>query len=395
MTHPPSSDASIIDRIAPATEQAFSWRRKQLIESCKRQFPHGDSVLVADATDIHYLTGVSEGISWLIVSEQTTVAISRHMLIREVSSIISDCEVLLPVARSTDSADLEKYVVGQLRMRSLSNPVLDPSRISAASWLRLADACAENRISLEAAPRIVTRLRSVKDAWEMKAIRRCIEMAENSLQKLLGQGASGWIGRSEREIAVELERIMIDFGADRQGFPGTGIIVASGPNSASAHHQPGSRRIQLGDPVLIDWGAEWSGYRSDMTRTFFMRTVPDYAIAAYPMVVQAMHEAVSHLQPGKSLDAVDQAARNTIISVGYEEFHYGVGHGVGLDIHEEPWIRSHSHESFLAGMVTTIEPGIYLHGVGGIRIENMYHLHENGAENLCSLPISLEAMILS
>jgi Xaa-Pro aminopeptidase len=385
----------MFDRFAPVTDNAFSWRRKKLIESCKETYPGCDAVLVGDATDIHYLTGVSEGISWLIVSGQTTLAISRHMLVREVSSLIPDCEVLLPVARSTDPVELERYVVGQLRMRSFSNAVLDPSRISAASWLRLADACAGNRVLLQAAPRIVTRLRALKDSDEIETIRRCIEMAESSLQQLIRHGASGFIGRSEREIAVELERIMIDHGADRQGFPGTGIIIASGPNSASAHHRPGSRRICTGDPVLIDWGAEWAGYRSDMTRTFFMRNVPEFAIAAYPVVEQAMGNAVALLRPGQTLDAVDQAARNTIIAAGFEEFHYGVGHGVGLEIHEEPWIRSHSPESFLADMITTIEPGIYLHGVGGIRIENMFHVHPNGANNLCSLPTLLEDMILS
>lgn len=241
---------------------------------------------------------------------------------------------------------------------------------------------------------MISNLRAIKQPEELRLINNCIEIAEISMRNLIQHGASKFLGRSERDIAVELERIMVTHGADRQGFPGSGIIVASGPNSASAHHRPGPRIVQSGDPVLIDWGAEYEGYRSDMTRTFFVRSLPDYAITGYPVVELALRKAAALLRAGQTLGSVDRTARETITSAGYEEFHYGVGHGVGLEIHEEPWIRSHSIETFCAGMVTTIEPGIYLNGIGGIRVENMFHIIEDRAENLPPFPTSIDNMIL-
>jgi Xaa-Pro aminopeptidase len=351
-------------------------------------------MLICNSTDIRYLTGVDEGISWLIVFRNGTVAITRHMLVHEVTEGIPECEVLLPSANSTDRPDLEAFVVSELRRRSATRVFIEMEKITAVSYLHLARCCEQNRVILESTSRIVASLRIIKDDEEQQAIRRCVDIAERSLRQLISEGAAGFIGKTEREIAVELERIMIDFGADRQGFPATGIIIASGPNSSRAHHRPGSRRIESGDPVLIDWGAELAGYRSDLTRTFFMQSVPEFAMAAYPVVEHALQKASGILRPGVMLGAMDDVARQTVTLAGFPEFTYGVGHGVGLDIHEEPWIRSGSEERLEANMITTLEPGIYLHGIGGIRIENLFRITPHGAENLASLPTCLDEMIL-
>ena len=307
-------------------------RRLALFQACRRQHPGCDAILICDARDIHYLTGVHEGISWLIVSSNGTIAVTRHMLIREVCERIPECEVLLPSVNSTDRPDVEAFVVAQLRIRSLTHILIETSKINAATYLCLAEFCSEQEITLDAASRMVAGLRVIKDDEELLTIRRCVDIAEGSLEQLISGGAAGLLGRTEREVAVELERIMIDLGADRQGFPGTGIIIASGPNSASNHHNPGSRRIGSGDTVLIDWGAERGGYRSDLTRTFFIHYAPDYALAAYSVVEDALSRAVSLLGPGQSMGAIDEAARQTIVSAGFPEFHYGVGHGVGLGL---------------------------------------------------------------
>ena len=351
-------------------------------------------MLICNSKDIQYLTGVDEGISWLIVFRNTTVAITRHMLVHEVTERIPECEVLLPCANSTDLPDLEEFVASELRRRSATQVLIEMEKITAASYLHLASCCEQNGVILESTSRVVASLRIIKDNEELQAIRRCVNIAERSLRQLISEGAAGFIGKTERQIAVELERIMIDFGADRQGFPATGIIIASGPNSSGAHHRPGSRRIESGDPVLIDWGAELDGYRSDLTRTFFMRSVPEFALVAYPVVQQALHMAAEILRPGMMLGTVDRAARRVITAAGLPEFHYGVGHGVGLDIHEEPWIRADSEEGLEANMITTLEPGIYLHGIGGIRIENLFRIIPDGAENLASFPTCLDEMIL-
>lgn len=187
---------------------------------------------------------------------------------------------------------------------------------------------------------------------------------------------------------------MIALGADRQGFPDTGIIVASGPNSASAHHCPGGRRVMPGEPLLIDWGAEVDGYRSDMTRTLFIGSLPGFARKAYPVVEAALVAAADRLRAGVDMGEIDRLARDTVSDAGFTEFHYGVGHGIGLAIHEAPWLRAHSKDLLEEGMITTVEPGIYIPGEGGIRIERIFAISDSGAEGLDQLPTAMEQMVI-
>ena len=244
-------------------------------------------------------------------------------------------------------------------------------------------------------PESLASLRAVKDSHELALTRRCVRIAEQAFSDLIQQGAAALVGRSERDLADELETRMWALGADRQGFPETGIIVACGPNSACPHHTPGPRRVAAGEALLFDWGAEFAGYRSDITRTVFPGSVPDFARQAYPIVEQALHRAAAKLRPGAAMGDVDRAARETVTDAGYPEFHYGVGHGLGLAIHEAPWLRAHSTARCATDMLTTIEPGIYLPDVGGIRIENVYLVTDDGNECLGELPTALEMMVIA
>lgn len=353
-----------------------------------------DVLILCDPYDIHYLTGVSEGISFLALSDRQPLGLSRHMLIDEVRSIAPDCEILLPSERSTESRDLEQFIVNELKKQGHETIAVDSARLSARSYLNLNRHADGAGIRLRALPDLLVNHRAVKDAWEIQTTHKCVSIAEQALREMTEQGASGFIGRTERDIANELGNRMISLGADRQGFPGTGIIVASGPNSASAHHSPGQRLIQIGDPLLIDWGAELSSYRSDSTRTLFIGHVPDFALEAYPVVEAAHHRAVDALRAEARMGEVDRIARDTVISAGYPEFHYGLGHGVGLQIHEAPWIRADSDALLETDMLTTIEPGIYLPGIGGIRIENIFRVTATGSERLGSLPTDLSSMLI-
>lgn len=352
------------------------------------------AVAVCNPVDIRYLTGVQEGISWLLVTKEHTLAISRHMLIHEVREMIPDCEVILPSERSTDFLLLEPLLLAQCVRMGVDSLIIDTSKVSAETHSRLQAAAREASLEIVVSNGLVDKLRAVKDGWELSLIRRCTEISEEALTLLAARGAGGFIGKSEREVALELERLMIDMGADRQGFPGTGIIVASGPNSASAHHSPGLRIIRAGEPLLIDWGAELSGYRSDMTRTFFLGVIPEFGKRIYPVVEEALQVSAALLGPETVMGDVDRAARGVVTTAGFAEFDYGVGHGLGLDIHELPWLRYISQEKLRTGMVTTIEPGIYLRGTGGVRIENLYHITESGVEWLGKMPFSLESMLL-
>lgn len=388
-----SEDLDAPSNVQPQPGFDHAGRRVRVINALASR-PEGDALLLCDPRDIFYLTGVNEGISRLIVSGKATLAVTRHLFVEELESLVPGCGFLLPVPRSTVSPDLGEFVVGQLLRLGVRGVLVEPGRMSAADYLNLLEHAGRGGVSVASSQGLVQGLRARKDKLEMALIRRCVEISEAAFRELLGAGAAGLIGRSEREIANELEARMIALGADRQGFPGTGLIVASGPNCASAHHRPGERRIAAGEPVLIDWGAELNGYRSDMTRTIFPARISDFGHRVYPVVVEALHSTASRLRPGVSLCEIDRTAREAVLDAGLPEFHYGVGHGVGLEIHEEPWIRLDSTAHLLEGMVTTIEPGVYQRGVGGVRVENLYRITANGAEVLGTLPDSLDSMLV-
>lgn len=379
------------DRLPPAPD--FPARRSLALERMRR-VSLVDALIICDPLDIHYLTGTRHGISWLVVSEAGCFAVSRHMLITEVRAEAVDCEILLACDRSTERPELEAFVLNEATRRQIGSVLIDPARLAAQSYLRLARHAGNTGILLNCEPEFLACQRGIKDASELEQVRRCIQIAESAFEGLISAGASGLLGRTEREIADELESRMWTLGADRQGFPETGIIVASGPNSASAHHPPGGRRVRAGEPLLIDWGAEVAGYRSDMTRTLFPESVPGFALQAYPVVECALLRAAAELRSGALMGEIDRAARETVTDAGYTEFHYGVGHGVGLAIHENPWLRADSLELCEENMLTTIEPGIYLPGIGGIRIENLYRIARRGNECLNRLRVDLESMVL-
>lgn len=372
----------------------FLRRRAQTLELARRLDHRANGVLLCDALDIRYLTGTSHGISWLVIQEDASFAVSRHMLVSEVRAEAVDCEILLPSDRSTDRPELEQFVVTELARRGIDCVLVDPGRVSAQSYQRLSAHASACGMKLLDQPEVLAAVRAIKDSSELAVTRTCVRIAEQAISDLLAQGASALIGRSEREIAAELESRMFALGADRQGFPETGIIVASGPHSASAHHTPGHRRVAAGEALLIDWGAEVAGYRSDLTRTVFPRSVPAFAQQAYPVVERALQRAAARLRAGATMGEIDRAARDTITDAGYPEFHYGVGHGVGLAIHEAPWLRANSDDLCAAEMITTVEPGIYLPDIGGIRIENLYRITPDGNECLGTLPTDLASMVI-
>lgn len=388
-----SNGAHAADRRPPAPD--FPARRRLALERMRRAQVLADALVICDPLDIHYLTGTRHGISWLVVAEAGCFAVSRHMLLAEVRAEAVECEIVLACERSTQRPELETFVLNEAARRGIGSILIDPARLAAQSYLRLSSRASETGMLVSCEPEFLACQRGVKDVAELELVGRCVKIAESAFEGLVAAGAGHLVDRTEREIADELEARMWSLGADRQGFPETGIIVASGANSASAHHTPGARRVRAGEPLLIDWGAEVGGYRSDMTRTIFPESVPGFALQAYPVVERALQRAAAELRPGASMGDIDRAARQTVTDAGYTEFHYGVGHGVGLAIHEDPWLRADSLDICQENMLTTIEPGIYLPGAGGIRIENLYRIARGGSECLGGLPTDLESMVLA
>ena len=221
-----------------------------------------------------------------------------------------------------------------------------------------------------------------KDEQEISCMRKAIEIAQNALLNTLPQIK---IGKTEKEVANQLVVNLLNAGSEPE-LPFS-PIVASGPNSANPHANPGDRKLQAGDLLIIDWGARWNGYVSDITRTFAIDHMPaDFEIIA-DTVLAANQAGRRKAAPGIQANQVDAAARTTIEKAGFGEFFlHRTGHGIGLNAHEDPFISQASRTTLEKGMTFTVEPGIYLGGQGGIRIEDNVLITMYGAETLTSLP---------
>jgi Xaa-Pro aminopeptidase len=239
---------------------------------------------------------------------------------------------------------------------------------------------------VELVPRrgLVESLRAVKEPEELDAIRRAAEITDATYERLAEEQ---FAGRTEKELGWRMEQLFHDCGADGLAFP---VGIASGPTAASPHSAPGDRKIEEGDLVLVDAGALVDGYPSDSTRMFAVGEVSDSLREVYELVRQAQQAGLDAVRAGVSGRDADAAARAVISEAGYgENFGHGLGHGLGLVVHEAPALRPESEEVLAAGNVVTVEPGIYLSGVAGIRIEDLVIVTEDGCEVLTSFPKEL------
>ena len=243
---------------------------------------------------------------------------------------------------------------------------------------------ASPELQLRSANKLISALRGIKDGNELAAMKRAVEVAERAMSTLLPHIRAGM---SEKELAAMLTQALMDAGADTVSFS---PIVASGPNSAIPHAVPTDRLVQEGDLLLFDWGAYVDGYASDLTRTF--------AVGEIELELQKIHEAVrlaneagrAAVQPGLPAQEIDRAARQIIEEAGYgPEFFHRTGHGLGLEVHEEPNMVEGNSAPLLPGNTFTIEPGIYLAGRGGVRIEDDVLVTADGHHSLTSFPREL------
>jgi Xaa-Pro aminopeptidase len=228
---------------------------------------------------------------------------------------------------------------------------------------------------------ILAGLRAVKGPEELAAIRKAIGIQQRALQTILPEIRPG---QTEVEIAASLEFHMRRLGAEGTSF---GTIVAAGANAAKPHARAGSAKVKAGQVLLIDFGARADGYCSDMTRTFAIGRWPKEIDRVYDVVLRAFHAGVKAVGPGVRCADVDAAARRVITEAGLGQyFGHGLGHGIGLDIHEDPRLSALSKGILRPGHVVTVEPGVYLPGIGGVRIEDDILVTADGRRNLCSLP---------
>jgi Xaa-Pro aminopeptidase len=220
-----------------------------------------------------------------------------------------------------------------------------------------------------------------------------VRIAQRAFCGLIGRGAAGLVGRRERDVAAELDYLMRQEGADGPSFD---TIVAAGANAALPHHRAGGTRIRRDAVLLIDWGARVDGYCSDLTRTLAIGRIPPKLATAYELVRRAQRAGLRAVRPRVKSETVDAAAREIIEKAGFgRQFLHGLGHGLGREVHERPGVGRTADERLRAGMLITIEPGIYLPRLGGIRIEDDVLVTPDGRRRLSSLPRGLESMTLA
>ncbi len=243
-----------------------------------------------------------------------------------------------------------------------------------ATYSTLRDQLKEVAGSPELAPigGMADELRAVKDPEELALLARAIELADEAMETV---GSQLRPGMTERDVSWRLERTMRELGADGLSFD---TIVASGPNGAKAHHKPTDRRLEAGDGVVIDMGALYEGYCSDITRTFVLGRASEQFRAVYDTVLAAQETAEATAEAGMTGAEIDGLARAVIDEAGYGDyFGHSLGHGIGLAVHEAPGVGPSSPGAIENGMVFSVEPGIYLTGWGGVRIEDLVVM-ENG-----------------
>ncbi|MEW6082634.1 MAG: Xaa-Pro peptidase family protein [Bacillota bacterium] len=328
-----------------------------------------DAFLVTDPNNRFYLSGFRGSLGALLVTagEQFLITDFRYT---DQAQEEAPC---YKVVRCEE--DFFQELAGLCRESGVSVLAFEEDHITYGQYRKLGQAMAG--VSLEPLSGAVERLRAVKDPGEVSKIRRAAEIAISALASAV-QGLS--VGVTEEEVARNLDRMVKDLGASGSAFE---TIVASGPRSALPHAKPTARRIEDGDIVLVDLGSRYEGYCSDLTRCFMVGNGSSRYREIYGIVLEAQLAGIGAVMPGKTGREVDVAGRSIIEERGYkDQFGHGLGHGVGLAVHEAPRLNPKAEQVLTPGMVVTVEPGIYLPGWGGIRIEDLLLVREEGCEVL-------------
>jgi Xaa-Pro aminopeptidase len=338
-----------------------------------------DALLVREPVNLRWLTGFT-GTNGLAVVEARPGG-GRHFVtdfryVEQAGQEVADFE------RHRGERDLLDGLGEVLPSRRPLRLGFDDAHVSVRDHRRLREAL--EGVELVAAGGLVERLRAVKDPDELGRIRAAAALADDALWAVLEQGLAG---RTEAEVALQLESEMRRRGAQQASFP---PIVAAGPHGALPHAEPRDVPIPEHALVVVDWGAQLDGYCSDCTRTFATGEVDAEAEDVYAVVLRAQLAGLEAVRPGVTGREADATARAIIEEAGHgERFGHGLGHGVGLEVHEAPRLSKAGEDALEAGNVVTVEPGVYLPGRLGVRIEDLVVVTEDGREVLSSHPKEL------
>ncbi len=329
-----------------------------------------DAILISQGENRRYLSGFTGSAGFLLISEKSAILATDFRYTEQAKNQASDFDI------ARIEGEMQKWFPKLISSLDAKRIGFEANDLSFSTYQQLMTAAGEKE--LVPTEGFVESLRAIKDDKELELITTAVEISDAAFNEVASTICPGM---TEKQVAWELEKAMRQNGSEPMPFE---IIVASGPNAALAHHKPTERTILQGEPVIIDMGARIEGYSSDLSRTICLGNQDEVFGKIYHLVLRAQLAAIAAVEAGMSGEEADGLARTVIEQGGYgDNFGHGLGHGVGLAPHEQPRLGKGSKDILTEGMVFTIEPGIYISGWGGVRIEDTAVL-ENGKTRVLS-----------
>jgi Xaa-Pro aminopeptidase len=342
-----------------------------------------DSMIISNPLNVRYFSGFTGEDSYLLVGTGWAHLVTDGRFTEQAKR---DCPWLPALTRDGRMTDAVKQILTPRKARKIG---VEGHHLVVA--MRNAMEKALHKTLKPLGPEVDLQ-REVKDEGELATILKAVRVAEKAFSQLIARGCAWMVGKTERQVAAELEYSMRLLGAERPAFE---TIVAAGENAALPHYRPRERKIRRDEEVLFDWGAVVDGYCSDLTRVVFTGRIPPHVADIYQTVLRAQEAGIKAVAAGATGEEVDAAARNLIAADGHgPAFSHGLGHGFGLHVHEGPRLGRGVKQPLRVGMVVTIEPGIYLPGQAGVRIEDDVLVMEGTCKRLSRLPRDMESMTL-
>ena len=346
---------------------------KERVEGLVAQFQDKelDGVLISAPENRRYLSGFSGSAGYLFITKANAILVTDSRYTEQATNQSPYFEV-------RQFRGGWGWLIDELKSSGVKKVGFESQDMTVSSYNNLIDAIKGDSVlgdvSMVPAPGLAENQRIIKDEEELKMLQLAIDAADKSMDLVCPAITPGM---TEKEVAWRMEMAMRDFGADAISFD---TIVAAGPNGAMAHHQPTDYVIKQGDPIVIDMGAKVGGYCSDLSRSIVVGEPDETFNKVYDTVLGAQLTAINTVKVGMTGEETDNLSRNVIADAGYgDNFGHSLGHGVGLEIHENPRVGPRSPDVLELDTVFTVEPGIYLSGWGGIRIEDIVILRADGA----------------
>lgn len=338
-----------------------------------------DAILVSNWENIIYLSGFAtlsprEREAWLVISKRQAILVTDGRYIEIAKKLKSGFKIIELKLGKSFNKDILPKILKQMKVKNLGFESKDLKFYEYQNLKKIL------KIKLMPLLDTVEDLRKIKGPEEIKKIKKACQIADKAFEELLKIIKPGM---REKEVALKLESLMCEKGADGPAFD---FIIASGPNSAIPHHRTSNRKIKKGEILLLDFGAKYQNYLSDTTRCLVLNGVSSKQKNIFNLVMKTQEKVLKKIKSGMTGKEVDRIAREEIKKAGFIPYSHGLGHGVGLEIHEAPRLSLKSQDTLKEGMVFSVEPGIYIPGWAGIRIEDLVVLTEKGVKILTHAP---------